>query len=201
MITTLTGSNNFLLQQELQRLIGDFVAKYTDFGLEKYDGEELEVDVLLSGVSALPFLAERRMVVVRDGWANKDLAEQIEKIINNVADTTDLIIVEPHPDKRSSYYKTLKKLTDFREFNSLERASLPKWLSQEAKNNGGELSFSDANYLVERVGDNQMQLSNELDKLLSYSPQISREGIDLLTEKAPQSTIFELLDAAFHRYR
>jgi len=32
---------------------------------------------------------------------------------------------------------------------------------------------------------------------MQYQPEITRQTIDLLTEAAPQSTIFELLDAAF----
>ncbi len=55
----------------------------------------------------------------------------------------------------------------------------------------------DAKYLVMRVGANQQTLSNELAKLLSYDKAITRQTIDLLTEQTPQSTIFELLDAAF----
>jgi DNA polymerase III delta subunit len=40
-------------------------------------------------------------------------------------------------------------------------------------------------------------LSNELEKLLLYDPKITRQTIDLLTEPTPQSTIFQLLEAAF----
>jgi DNA polymerase-3 subunit delta len=59
------------------------------------------------------------------------------------------------------------------------------------------LQRADAQYLAERVGLNQQLLANELEKLLLYDVQISRQTIDLLTEPAPQSTIFQLLEAAF----
>lgn len=52
-------------------------------------------------------------------------------------------------------------------------------------------------YLIERVGVNQQLLSNELTKLAAYGPNITKESIDLLTEPTPQSTVFQLLDAAF----
>jgi len=57
--------------------------------------------------------------------------------------------------------------------------------------------LSDANYLVERVGPNQQQLANELNKLITYDSKVTRANIDLLTEKTPQSKVFDLLDAAF----
>jgi DNA polymerase III delta subunit len=44
---------------------------------------------------------------------------------------------------------------------------------------------------------NQMGLSNELDKLISFDPKIVRKNIDLLVEPLPQGSVFELLDAAF----
>jgi DNA polymerase III delta subunit len=70
-----------------------------------------------------------------------------------------------------------------------------------AKENGGIISSNDARYLVERVGANQQMLSGELDKLLLYESQyegrVSRESIDLLTDRTPQSTIFQLLETAF----
>ncbi|MGC1177308.1 MAG: hypothetical protein WA843_04520, partial [Candidatus Saccharimonadales bacterium] len=59
------------------------------------------------------------------------------------------------------------------------------------------LSTADARYLVERVGVNQQLVSNELEKLLLYDATISRKTIELLTDPAPQSTIFQLLEAAF----
>jgi DNA polymerase-3 subunit delta len=51
--------------------------------------------------------------------------------------------------------------------------------------------------LVERTGATQGMLEQELAKLLAYDSNITRESIELLTEKTPTSTMFELLDAAF----
>jgi DNA polymerase-3 subunit delta len=50
---------------------------------------------------------------------------------------------------------------------------------------------------VERVGSSQQLLGGELEKLILYNPQITRETIELLTDATPQSTIFQLLEAAF----
>jgi DNA polymerase-3 subunit delta len=59
------------------------------------------------------------------------------------------------------------------------------------------LSASDARFLAERVGANQQSLVHELEKLLLYEPNITRASIELLTEATPQSTVFQLLEAAF----
>jgi DNA polymerase III subunit delta len=197
MKVTLTGSNFYLLKQRLDELAGKFVKEHGELALQRIDAEEVESATILEAVQSLPFLASRKMVVVRNGSANKGISGQIEQIIDSAGDTTDVIFYEPSPDKRSSYFKMLKAQTQFEEFNELDNRGLAKWLVDAAKKQGATLTQADANYLVERVGANQQLLASELDKLITYDPKISRTGIDLLTEKTPQSKVFDLLDAAF----
>ena len=196
MIITVTGGNDFSLQAAVRQLRDAFVHEHTSVGLEQYDGAELDPQKLPSIIQALPFLASKRMVILRNPSAQKALQEMLEKQLSTVPDTTELIIVERKPDKRTSYYKALQKQTDFRDFKELDERQLAQWLIQEAKQAGGSLSSADANYLVQRVGTNQLLLSNELQKLLSYQPAITKATIDEMTDPMPQSSIFDLLDAA-----
>lgn len=197
MTITLTGANSFLLKSELDHLTHAFSAEHGDLALEKLDGEEAPYDRITESIQSLPFLAIKKMVVLKTPGFNKQFAENIEDLLAGVPETTELIIVEPKLDKRLSYYKILKKKTDFREYQELDIAGLANWLAKTAQNRGGQLKLADARYLVERAGANQQLLSNELNKLLSYRTAVTKETIDLLTDQTPQSTIFELLDAAF----
>jgi DNA polymerase III subunit delta len=185
------------MRAELNRRVAEFVSEHSDMALEKLDGEDTEFDRVRESLESLPFLSSKKMVVLRTPSANKEFIEKAEDLLTNVPETTDVIIIEPKLDKRLSYYKFLKKKTDFKEFNELDEYGLSKWLVDEAKDNGGSLNSADARYLVERVGANQQLLANELTKLLDYDKKITRNTINLLTEPTPQSTIFELLDAAF----
>ena len=197
MIITLAGKNSYALKRRLDELVADFIRQYGDLALERFDGQEVEAQTILDAVQATPFLAERKMVVVRDGSANKQLAEQIEQIISSISKTTDAVFYEPLTDKRTSFYKTLKSKTQLEEFDELDAQALAKWLVGEAKIQAASLSLADANYLVQRLGQNQQLLASELQKLITYDPNISRETINLLTEPTPQSKIFDLLDQAF----
>lgn len=197
MITTLTGSNHFLIQAELQKIVKNFVSEHTDFGLQRLDGEEAEYDQIREALESLPFLASKKLVILRTPGANKEFTEKCEQLLSNVSDTTDVIIHEPKLDKRSVYYKYLKKKTDYKEFSEPDEQTLIKWLTEQARAKSGVLSATDARYLIDRLGLNQQLLSNELAKLLTYNPKVTSETIDLLTEPTPHSTIFQLLDAAF----
>jgi DNA polymerase III delta subunit len=197
MVVTLTGVNDFSRTHELQRLVADFIHEHTDMALERLDGEEATTDRMRESVASLPFLTTRKMVILREPGKQKAFAEHIADILKSAADTTDLIIIEPKLDKRLSYYKTLKKLTDFRDHNELDANGLARWIVEYAKEQGGSIQAADARGLVGRVGPNQQLLASEMDKLLAYDPLIRKQTIELLVERMPQSTVFELLDAAF----
>lgn len=197
MVVTLTGANDFLRKAELSKLVGDFIAEHTDMAVERFDGEESDAARMRESASSMPFLTARKLVVLYEPGKQKAFAEHVDDVLKDVADTTDLVIVEPKLDKRLSYYKTLKKVTDFREFGELDANGLTRWAGEYAKERGGTLSSTDARLLIERVGPNQQLLRQELDKLLIYDPSVTKASIELLTEPTPQSTVFELLDAAF----
>jgi DNA polymerase III subunit delta len=199
MVIVLTGENSFGLQQALRQLVDAFVAEQGDLALERLDGQEADVARISEALHGLPFLASKKLVVLRAPGSNKQFAERAEQLLDTTTlpETTDVIIVEPKLDKRLSYYKFLKNHTDFRDFPELDQQGLARWLVATANQKNGSINPADARYLVERVGTNQQILSNELEKLLLNEPTVSHRTIDLLTTATPQSTIFQLLEAAF----
>jgi len=195
MVTVLTGENSYSLQADLRRRIADFVTEHTDIGLERLDGEEASYDRIREALGSLPFLSSKKLVVLYKPSVNNELTDKLAELLEQIPEATDLVIIEPKPDKRTVFFKVLKKVSEYKEFNELDEARLAHWLVDYAKESGGSLDPADARYLVQRVGANQRLLANELDKLLNYNLVVSRGTIDLLTEMTPQSTIFELLDA------
>ncbi len=55
MITTLTGSNGFGLQAELDRLVAEFLKIHGEMGLERIDGEEASYSRIREALESLPF--------------------------------------------------------------------------------------------------------------------------------------------------
>ncbi|HET9173984.1 MAG TPA: DNA polymerase III subunit delta [Candidatus Saccharimonadales bacterium] len=197
MITTLTGDNSWALQQELNAIVSGFIASHGELAVERIDGEEADFVHIQESLTSLPFLVSKKLVVLRIPSANKKFVDEIEALLNDSTETTEVVIVEPKLDKRLNYYKYLKKNTEFKEFLQLDFNGLSRWLIQSAKKQGGTITSNDARYLLERIGPNQQLLANELEKLLLHDTKISRQSIDLLTEPTPQSTVFQLLEAAF----
>jgi DNA polymerase III delta subunit len=129
MVITLTGENNFGWQQALAQIIDDFVSEYGNLALERLDGQEASFEQLQAALTSPPFLAARKLVVLRGPSANKQFVEKFEQILAGIPDTTNAVLVELKLDKRLNYYKVLKKETDFREFPVLDVGGLAHWLS------------------------------------------------------------------------
>lgn len=197
MIVTVTGANDHLRRHEVARIIADFERDHGAIAIERHDGEEASAERMRESVQSLPFLSARKLVVLREPSKQKAFTEDISDILTSVADSSDVIIYEPKLDKRSTYYKALKKSTDFREFAELDASGLARWIVDYVKSHQGTISSADARLLIDRIGTHQQLVRSEIDKLLAYNPDITKEGIMLLIEPMPQSTIFELLDAAF----
>lgn len=196
MIRTLSGENDFLLAQEQNRLIHECIEHYGEYALERIDGEEADLQNVVDALGSLPFLTEKKCVVLQQPSKVRGFSDDYASLLDSVSDAVEVLIVEPKLDKRTGYAKYLQKKTEFMAFDALDPAQAPSWLQKEAEARGGQLSRSDAQYFVRRCGSNQFMLHNELDKLVAYSPSITRETIDLLTVPLPQSSLFDLLDAA-----
>lgn len=193
----ITGDNAFAVDRELKRLTDAYLEEHGGLGLERIDGETVDPARIREALTSIPFLAGAKLVVIRNLGANRQASEQVEQLFDDLPETTEVVLVEDKFDKRTAYYKFMKKHADFREFPALDRDGLASWLAKTAEQDGGTLSMADARYLVERVGMDQQLVANELEKLLTYDQKITRADIDLLTEATPQSTIFQLLEAAF----
>lgn len=197
MIITLSGSNDFMINSELKKLVNDFAVQNGDIAIEQIDGSEADFQSIVESLTNLSFLSPNRLIILRRATSNKQLIDSIEMILNNIPSTNTLVIIELNIDKRLSYYKSLKKLTEFKNYDELDFGQLARWVEGAIAQQGGTIKNSDARYLVELVGINQMRLSSEITKLLSYQNEITRDSVDLLVEPISQTTIFQLLDAVF----
>lgn len=197
MISVVSGSNFSAIKEYVKKQTKKFVNEHDDLALEKISAEEANSEQIFSAVESVPFLSNKKMVVLEGLSYHKELVEDLDKFFARVNDAVNLIIVETKPDKRSAYYKRIKKLDNFIEFNDLDQASLAKQLINNAKENSADITFANANYLIDRIGQNQLLLEKEILKLAAFDPNITRENIDLLTKQNPQSSIFNLLDSVF----
>lgn len=197
MTRVLTGSNLYALQNELQKIVSEFRNNYGE-GIERFDAQDSDADDILNAVRTLSLFDTNKLVIVRDFSQNKEIYDKLPIIIEQTNDTVQLVLIDSKIDKRSSSFTTLKKIAEVTEFKNADPYNLGTWVAQFVSESGGQISSSDARYLVERVGSDQLRLSQEIKKLVTFSSVVNRKSIDNLTDMSPSSSIFQMLEALFN---
>ena len=193
----LSGDNDYAIRAELERLKADFLKDNPATAIEQYDGEELNVEQLPDLLRGGSLLSARRLVIVQGAGANKAVIEALAIQAPEVAEETQLIVFEPRADKRTGWYKKLSRIPGAKILSALSRGQLLSWLQAEAKQRGGSVDAKAADFLIERVGEDQWRLSSELGKLLATGSLITPAEIKSVVEPSPRQTVFDLVEDIF----
>ncbi|HEY5268316.1 MAG TPA: DNA polymerase III subunit delta [Candidatus Saccharimonadales bacterium] len=193
----LTGDNEYLIKKRLSELADSFEKENGNFSIERIDSKKTDFNLAMSSIQSVSFLSPSRMFILDKPGSYETWALEFNELISTVPSSTTIIVLEPKIDKRLKYYKDLKDNSQFETYDSLNGSQLTNWIIDYVKKQNAIINFSDANYLIAIIGNDQNRLVNELDKLVAYNIDISRENIDLLVEPSLNTTVFKLLDVSF----
>jgi len=196
MIYLFYGENTQERDAAVRKIIGEFIAVNGDMAVDTIDADVVDTAGLIDAVTTVPFLSPKRLVIIRYLSANKEVVADIEKILDRVAESTDVLFIEARLDARSVYAKTLKKrASDVQHFESAEGPALADWVVRDAHSIGAKITNSVAQLLIDRVGHNQQLLHNELQKLVLAQTDITIDLVKNMTHYSPASSVFAMLDA------
>lgn len=183
-------------------------------------GRGLKPEELIQHATALPFLAQARVVVVEGlisslggGQAVVRQWEPLLELLPNLPPTNHVVLLEPLTQERSRNFSRSALLgalraiedADVRDFpvlrsyaNRTESESpVAAWARQRAAGAGIELQPDALAELVELVGANLWVLASEIEKLAQYAGArpVTREDVRLLTPEASEAGIFDVVDS------
>lgn len=196
----LHGEELYLSMEKLNFWQKAFIKKYGEESfIEKIDGKNPDLAEFDSNLQSLPFLSEKKLVIVKDFISqNKD--DEIKKMAKIIAKTPDFTVLIFHESKSINKSNAVhKKIADIGEVETFERLSphtLSKKLQQEAQKKELKISAPLLNYLVTHCGSDLYTLINELEKLKTYAQEsaITQQTIDELVPASLQTSIFKLTD-------
>lgn len=193
MISLLYGPNVYKRLIELKR-IGQ---NYDQDTIERRNGEDLSKEGLLELMQGASLFSTEKLVIIRALSKNKALWELLGGSLDGIPDETHLVLAEDAPDKRTRTFKLLQKKAKLVYCEELTDSHASDWLITEAKErNGTKLERKLALHLLRRVGNNQSNLSTELDKVILLAQPLTERAIDAAVEATPEGNAFDLLDAA-----
>lgn len=214
----LTGEEILLRERLLKKFQEKLLPKeMADFNLDIVDGKEISSESIANFASTLPFMSDKRIVIVNNaevfktkkkaGKEKEDADtggdEGLVAYLENPSTSTCLIFVcTEGVDKRKKIYKAVEKNGQVVNIDPPKGAELLTWIERQVNAQGKQIDRGAVEFLASAVGGNLAQLEQEVDKLITYISarmRIELEDAQLLVTKSVESTIFQLVDAVGER--
>lgn len=175
-----------------------------DFNLDRLTGETATPASLRDAVAALPMMAPRRLVVLRDPEARrgsaKALTDAVAELVGELAaqDQTVLVVTAGKADKRARWVQAFSDPAASVDCQPPKAGrALTSFIRAEAKRQGLVLERGVAELLAERVGPQLLLLRQEIAKaaLLAGGTKIRLEDAEVSTGQVAEAPIWDLTDA------
>ena len=216
MLCVLIGEDDFSRRQSLEEIkkgIGDpttSAANTTDL-----DGQQVTLEQLRTACETVPFLAERRLVIVEgllersepQGKPNRkkmtrltDRQNEYKSIVdyvNRIPPFTTLVLMDGKLSSRNLLLRELSGKAEIKSFPLLRDTKLRQWIQRRITEAGGSISPRAVDLLAKFVGGNLWAMANEIDKLVLFTAgrRIDEEDVRVVVSYTQEANVFAMVDA------
>ena len=215
MLYILLGQDDFSLHQaleEIKRGMGDqalLAANTTTL-----DGQQLTLDELRTVCQTVPFLAERRLVIVsgllrrfepksKSSRQKKTKTSQpndyqsLSDYLSQIADSTTLVLIDGRIRSNNPLLRELSAKAEVKTFPLLKEANRRQWIGRRVKQEGGSISPEAVKELAQLIGSNLWIMASEINKLVLFTAgrRIEVEDVKRLVSQAQEANVFAMVDA------
>jgi len=222
LIYILWGEDQFSLEEELRAIkesLGD--ASMLSTNTSVLEGKKLTRNVLKSVGETIPFLAEKRLVIIRgllerfepkdkssrpkkssSSNAKQDDSQSLAECIKGFPDSTILVMTDTLEMKRAALqnnplYQAIASGAIVKPFPVLKGIKLSQWIQSRVTQKGSSISRQATNILMETIGGDLFTLSNEISKLVAFTGGrlIEEKDVRAVVSASQESDIFAMVDA------
>lgn len=193
----LYGSEDYLKKLYKKKLTDAMIGSNNDLNYSYFEGNSIDLNQLMAQAETMPFLSDRRLIVVENSGLFK-MANDLGDYIKEMSLTTHIIFIEHDIDKRNRLYKVVKDLGTISEMNGLDQKNLVLWMVSILKKSNKKATQQTLEYLLEKSGSDMKDLENELEKLICYKLEdeiIETTDIDAICSTQVTGKIFQMIDA------
>ena len=185
------------------------------------DGGTLTLAKLRHACDAIPFLAEKRLVIVEGllsrlaprkdrelSTSQRELLTALADYLPRLPETTRLVFIEdkPLPARHSMLRLAQREERGYvKRFDPPDAKVLPRWIEKRVRKYGGEIEPQAARQLAAVVGTDLRLLDQEIAKLVTYTQSptggqaITIADIETVVPYAQAAVVFDLVDALGRR--
>ena len=176
----------------------------SDINTTMLDGNIVTIEELLTSLSTVPFMADRRLVIVegllnRLGGSKKDLGEWLNfpDLLKDLPPTANLLLIEREPIPSNKLLSTILRLGQVEKFSPLRHRDLLDWINTRCSKLGLDIERTAVALIADSVGSELRLIDSELNKIKTYSRGrlITREDITLMVPYVRQQNVFRVVDS------
>jgi DNA polymerase-3 subunit delta len=225
MFYLLYGADEFSRQEalaQMKRKLGDPTTASLNTTI--LDGRSLTLAALQAACDTVPFLADKRLVIVEGlaaRWerrqpgegvepkplakSDRELEEALQGYLGQLPASTRLVFVDDEVSASNPLLRLAKAHSGYvKEFPPRRGRELHAWIAERVKQKGGRITNEAVAALAVFVGENLRLLDQEIEKLLTYAGpgrDLQKADVEALVPYAREARIFDLVDAIGQRQR
>jgi len=212
----LLGEDDFSRRQALEEIKRGLGDQALPANITVLDGRQVSLAQLRSVGETVPFLAEKRLVVVegllarfepggRSGRGRKarpptnreNEYKLLADCLGSLPESTIVVLVDGKITSQNPLYGALSGKAKVRRFPPLRGDKLRQWIEKQVKREGGTISPQAVSLLAGLVGSNLWVMASEITKLalLTSGRRIEEEDVRRLVSSAQEANVFAMVDA------
>jgi len=207
MIIFLYGPDTYRLRQKLNEIIEHYKKIHrSGLNFKKFNLREESFQDFQNEIKSVSMFAEKKLIVLEEALGNKNFKEEFLKNSKKFIGSKNIILFyEEGEVSKDKFVNFLKRQEESQEFQLLDGGKLKNWIKKELENYKAKIEEGALDKLVEFVGNDLWQMSNEIKKLVSYKPEsrtreggvpeISSRDIEILIKPKIEPEIFKTIDA------
>lgn len=213
-VLLLYGREDFLIRWAVDTLVRKYVSEVCrDMDFSRIDGSTATFGQIRNDCETLPFLSEKRVVLLRDfklieGEKMKSFDEEEERLLTdylkNIPENCLLIITAGNVDKRKKPFRAVSEAGGVYEFGELDERSLKTYIEKRFREAGKTARPSVVAGLIAASGyyDRETEytlynLENDIKKAIAYSEsaEIGMDAVDNTVSGNLDTDVFAMIDS------
>jgi DNA polymerase III delta subunit len=205
-----TGPDEFLLKEFINQYKSASIKKYGEFAIESLRLDFTSIPYLTNNILSPPLFSEKKIIFLENfpipptpkvSDKTKIQLDDLLHKINNLPSSIVLFCISTNPDKRTKYFKSVKKeankIFEHKSFDEKKDINkITEWIVQRFNKNKSNITQENAKFLKNFVGSNLYKLDLEITKLsLIKKKYIDRKDIEEACIKNEESIDFAFSNA------
>ena len=193
----LYGNEDYLRNQYRDRLKEALLGSGDAMNLSCFEGKDINQPQIVDLAETMPFLAERRVVVIENSGLFKGGSDVLADYLKEMSPTAYFVFSEKEVDKRNRLFKAAKDQGYVSEFGEQDENTLIRWIAGLVKKEGMEIEGAAVALLLYKTGTDMENIRKELEKCICYClkrGKITKEDVETICTERLSNRIFDMIN-------